>query len=528
MNGNLGRHGKRLGALMAVGLGLLALCQTAVARDADSEASVKLKVEVDRKVVLSGKKQPVFVLIEFDVAKVKPKPGRTRPHLNLGLVIDRSGSMHDKGKIEYARKAAKTVVDRLTSADRLAVVEYDDRITVLWPSSMVESPDMIKRRIDKLRPRGSTNLTGGMMKGVSEVLKNVDSDRINRVILLSDGLANQGITNPVEIKRLVRRSKQKGVTITTMGLGLHYNENLMQAIAENGGGTYYFIEGPTQMTRIFQEEMKTLFTTVAKDVQLTFKGSEVVEGIKVFGYSSDIAGRTARTSMESFYSEEERSLLLRIEIAPQKDGPFKLGSLQFTYLDCIDNAPKKVGVDLELSASPSQKLVDASRNKHVVVESSLIEAEQHHEDYVRQFEHGRKHEAKKNIVALADKLDKLNKVYPDVKVAKKVEALRMETQEMKQAARTPQARSRYLKVSKKRAYSAKKGKRAVYLLKEGDKGYEVERLQKALKARKLYSGPVNGRFTPSLTVAVRQFQRKNHISVDGVAGPQTLKALALY
>jgi len=490
--------------------------------------SVTFSSELDHSVVLAKEPQVVYLLVEFNVAKIKDDGNKERPLMNLGMVIDRSGSMSRQGKLVYAKKAAKQVVDLMSSKDRLAIVEYDDRVSVLWPSTHVEARQMIKRKIDALTPRGSTNLTGGMMEGVEQVQEHYDSEHINRILLLSDGLANQGITNPVEIKRLVSKAKRKGVTITTLGLGLQYNEDLMQTIAESGGGHYYFIEGPDQMAHIFRTEMNTLFTTVAKGSVITFRRAPIVKSVKVFGYPVTEKDRETSISMDNFYAEEKRSVLLRLEFEAGKEGKIDIGQLQLVYNDLQEKDKKTLTTDITLTASSSKEKVEKSKNKQVIVEAALIEADAEHQEYVRLYEKGRKTEAKQKISSLAGRLEELNKSNPDIKLAKKREALLMENTEMEEAERNAQARSSYLKKSKLRTQRAMKGSRTKYLLKEGDKGYDVERLQSALKLKNLYQGPVNGVYSDRVTKSVKAYQRKENLEEDGVAGPRTLKGLGIY
>lgn len=485
-------------------------------------------VQVDRPYIMANEKRPVYVLVQFNVAKVKEDPAKPRPKLNLALVLDRSGSMADRGKLEYAKKAANIVVDSMKPSDRIAVIEYDDRISVLWPSSPAESPEMIKQTIMMLTPRGSTNLTGGMMKGVEETLKNTGKNHINRVILLSDGLANRGITNPVEIKRLVRESKSKGVHISTMGLGLSYNEDLMQAIAENAGGNYYFIESPMQMGGIFQQEMSILFASVTKDITMKFYPGDVVTKVDVFGYPFKQDEEGIKIEQEDFYSSETRSLLVRLEIEPQGKGLIDLGKFNLAYMDLIDKKQKEIEKSLSVQVTEDAVKVKKEENKKVLVESTLIEADQNHEEFVKMYERGNKDEAIRRIKSLEEELATQNKTLSDIQIAKKIEALKMESMEMKEAERNQQNRAMYLKKSKQRFYQSKKGKRGKYILKEGDTGYEVKRLQRDLHLQGFYKGHVDGNFTSEVTDAVKSFQRQNNLSDDGIAGPATLKALGNY
>jgi len=341
-------------------------------------------------------------------------------------------------------------------------------------------------------------------------------------------LANEGVTDPSEIRRLVREARRRGVHISTMGLGADYDEDLMQAIAQNAGGNYYFIETPTQMSRIFQQEMSILFATVAKEVVVRFLAGGSVKEVGVFGFPFEVSGNEVDVEQEDFYSGETRSLLLRLELEPQKEGNVDLGEFIMTYMDAADKKRKEIRKVLTVAATTDPSEVAKEENTKVVIEATLIEADKKHEDSVRLYEEGKKLEAMKNIENLANELSDKNTTLSDMQITKKIEALKMEAEEMNQADRSEQQRATYLKKTKQRLYQSQRGKRGKSLLQEGDHGYDVEILQEALQSRGFYTGPIDGQFTPELTIAVREFQRQEGLTVDGIAGPATLKALGIY
>ena len=195
-----------------------------------------------------------------------------RAPVNLVLVIDRSGSMSDVGKIEYAKEAAKKIISGLDKRDRLGIVAYSTYVELLFPIQFLNEKDRAVSVVDSLYPTESTNLSGGLTEGINQ-LKTLTAlqsrDRyINRVIILSDGLANVGITDIGELSRISSQAAESGIHITTMGLGLHYDENLMINIAEYGAGNYYFIESPTQLASIFEREFGEMLATVARDSKI--------------------------------------------------------------------------------------------------------------------------------------------------------------------------------------------------------------------------------------------------------------------
>ena len=191
---------------------------------------------------------------------------KRRKPMNLSVVIDRSGSMSDQRKMEYAKKAFVSLVDQLQSNDILSIVIYDDVVEVIRRAQKIgNDKQSIKRLIDEVYPRGSTNLGGGLVEGLRQSEKYAGKEFVNRVVLLSDGLANVGITDPVELNRIAKRYRDKSISITAMGVGLDYNENLMMGLSESGGGNYYFIEHPHSLAAIIRQEFDMVSSVVAQN-----------------------------------------------------------------------------------------------------------------------------------------------------------------------------------------------------------------------------------------------------------------------
>jgi Ca-activated chloride channel family protein len=237
-----------------------------------------------------------------------------RPALNLGLVIDRSGSMSGQNKMGFARDAAIFAVQQLLATDQISVTIFDDAIDVLVPNTTGEERDRIIGLLKGIEPRGSTALHGGWLQGAELVRQRLFEKGLNRVLLISDGQANVGETNPDMIATDVNRFKAKGVSTSTMGVGDDYNEDLMEAMANSGDGNYYYIESPQQLADVFQTELQGLVATFGHTVSFDI---EPGEGVAVADTLNDFERLpNGRMKLPNLLHATPTTILFRLNVPP--------------------------------------------------------------------------------------------------------------------------------------------------------------------------------------------------------------------
>jgi Ca-activated chloride channel family protein len=192
----------------------------------------------------------------------------TRKPLNLVVVVDHSGSMWEDQRLEKVKVGLHTLVDNLAEGDRIALVQFDDRVDVLAPFAETTNKDQLHTLITNLTPRGSTNIYGGLAAGFELASGALASDRQNRVIFLSDGLATAGNTSTPAIIEMADGYVEQGIGLTTIGVGLSFDVQLMRGLAEHGAGNFYFLEDAAAATEVFTQELDYFVTPIALDVQL--------------------------------------------------------------------------------------------------------------------------------------------------------------------------------------------------------------------------------------------------------------------
>jgi Ca-activated chloride channel family protein len=194
-----------------------------------------------------------------------------RKRANLVFVIDVSGSMDMENRLGLVKRALALLVDELDEGDSVGIVVYgSDAHTVLEPTYATENgARTILRAIGRLRPEGSTNAQAGLELGYEMAARHFDRGKINRVILCSDGVANNGITSADGIHDTIRRQAETGVAITTVGFGMgNYNDVLMERLADVGNGNYAYVDRMEEARRIFVEELTGTLQVIAKDVKV--------------------------------------------------------------------------------------------------------------------------------------------------------------------------------------------------------------------------------------------------------------------
>lgn len=514
--------------LVARDLAVSLALSLAMAAAAAHAAPLQPKLTLDRPVVAHDSEGTVNLLVRFEVPEPQDPDAADRPPVHLALVVDRSGSMGSAGKLAYAKVAAKSLIELLRPTDRLAIVDYDDVVTVLWPSSPAVAPALASEAVEGLTPRGNTNLAGGLQRGLAEIGRDRQPGHNCRVILLSDGLANEGETRPAVIAAMAAAGRCGGVAATTMGLGLDYNEDLLQTVAAGGGGRYYYIENPAAMTRVFQEEMGKVLRQSTRDLALWFEHGSAIREVTVYGYPSEAAGGRTTIGLQDLYGGDARSVLLSLRLAAPGEGRRELGRIGLSYVDAADGREHRQEFPVAVTGSADADLVARSVDAPTAVEAALIVADERHDQAVRAFEAGDKQGALAALEVVRQEVGAAEHEFKDPKLAKKLEALSLEQADMNRAERDPAYRSGYLKRSKEAFAGSRQGKRDKYLLDAGARGMDVEKLQRALADRGHYGGAVDGRFDDEVRAAVRAFQAANGLEADGLAGPLTLRALGLY
>ncbi len=279
--------------------------------------------------VLAGAPGEVFVRVDLTAKDVS---GRVRAPMAMAIVIDRSGSMAGE-KIERARASAKELVGRLDPRDQIALISYATDVSVDLPLTSATERARIERVIDQIFDGGGTNISGGLEAGLAELDRARNQGLVSRVVLLSDGNANQGIVEPRALGRIAEEARQRGITVSSLGLGLDFNEDVMTMLAENGGGTYHYIRDAAQITAALDDELRGMTALAARrvGVQLSLAPGAVVTDVYGYGFEKQGSGREVIVPIGDMASGSKRRVVFRIALGSAAPGAVPLAGVALEY-----------------------------------------------------------------------------------------------------------------------------------------------------------------------------------------------------
>lgn len=334
-------------------------------------ASVRPEGEDPELVVLEGELGNEFVLggTESDIVsrirvQTNPLTNAPRPPINLALVVDTSGSMQGD-PISDARAASLALLDMLRPEDRLAVIAFHSETEVLLPSTRLGGADTgeLRAQIGRMQAQGTTDLAGGLQKGLEELVRNFEPEGINRLVLLSDGVPNDA----TPVLPLAQAAGERGIRISALGLGLDYDETLLAQVAQTSGGHFDAVENSTDVAGVFRNEVLRFERVIARNLSLELRPGPGVTITGVVGQPANVGAGIVRIPLGDISEGQRRDVIVRAHAAARRVGAnVELFDAVLTFEDAVQNAGGlERRVFLGARALETEEQVEQGRNEDV-------------------------------------------------------------------------------------------------------------------------------------------------------------------
>lgn len=402
---------------------------------ARGKGPVRLAVDLVQGKVLAGSDGLASVSLTLTVADTGRPDGQEVKNADLVIVLDRSGSMEGR-KLHDACQAVLGLLDRLTARDRLALVTYSNGVRTLCPLARMDARHrrLVRSAVREMYADGGTNLGSGLQRGIETAVFEPVGTRQRKVILISDGLANQGIADPGALGRMAADAAQRQVTVSTLGVGYDFNELLMTTIADYGEGRYYFLENPNAFARVFQRELAATRHVVASDVEIRLSLKNGLRLVRACGYPVSIEDGEAVIRPGDLFAGQQLKLFLTFKVPSDRRGSFPLGAFDLNYRYDGASLHLRGGGNLTLSCVADKAAVYSSINRNAwgdqVVQEDFNRLREDVADAVRK---GKRAEALSAIRAYESKHRAINKEVGSAKVSnnldKGVQGLRRRVEE---------------------------------------------------------------------------------------------------
>ncbi len=282
---------------------------------------MRMHITPEYSTIEPGRDAALHAVIRLESPTRRGNTGRSPVH--LAMVIDRSGSMSG-AKIEHARGAAVELMNALTRRDFLSVVTFSDQVNILVPHQPLTDKELFTYRIRGITTGGSTNLSGGWLRGMRELRGNRQEGHVHRVLLLTDGRANSGVTEAEQLKGIAGKYRDMHISTTTVGFGDDFDEDVLRGIAEAGGGHFYYVESPEYLSDAFRDEFGHLASLVGQNLELCINPAAGVEITGVMtGCPSRREAERALVELGDLHAGDFKEVVVRLSVSAQaapKDG----------------------------------------------------------------------------------------------------------------------------------------------------------------------------------------------------------------
>ena len=275
----------------------------------------------------------------------------------------------DEARSPHAREAAQEFVGLLGPHDTFSLVTFDDQAKVVVPSGPVHDKAALQRRLASISTGGGTNLYDGLVAGQSE-LQSAGLEGVRRVVVLSDGKANIGVSDDASLRRQAGALVHEGVSVSALGLGLDFNEDLLAAMSTAGGGTYRFVDRPGMLAEVFSEELQRIGKVVAREasLELALPPGVVVE--EVFGYDND----RGTVFLGDLHAGEKRKVVARVRLPVDHSGTVDIADVHLGYTIAETGAAASSDAHVQALVTADTHIVKRSVNKKARRQAVTVQA----------------------------------------------------------------------------------------------------------------------------------------------------------
>lgn len=370
--------------------------QAVVSDGEEIDGALKVQGRLSHAVIGEASFDELYAEIRLEAGELLPDG---RPPLNVALVIDRSGSMRGEA-MSQARAAAKSFVEALDEEDRVALVSFDHVSRVDVPSVVADREGKMEllAAIERIRASGATNISDGLKDGFIQVEQNREPNTVDRVVLMTDGFPNAGLTTSEGLAALSRTVRNQGVTVSALGFGTGYNAQMLVAMATEGAGNHRYIQDAQDIAKAFTDELDDLQHTAASGIRLYLEPAKGVRILDVYGFSRQQDSDQERITLGDLRAQGRRSVLVRLGVSAE-DAPYtqQLLKVRAHYMDRLEEGQAEVQLELDVERSGDGAAVTASINREVMTRVEEVLAMSSLQEIVELYEQGQVERAQRYL-----------------------------------------------------------------------------------------------------------------------------------